>query len=114
MRTQQRALIGLYVAMIVLLGSIAYALVQLSNTAPASQLSRDERSTCLLQARALPATHVLTGAMYDLSVILSHIPKPKHKLSGWKRREFHAAIQLRRKARAYARIEHSLPQTRHC
>lgn len=114
MNVQRKALIGLYVAVIVLLAAIAYSYVKLGNAAPASQLARDEQATCLLQARALPATHVLSGAMYDLSVILSHIPKPKHKLSALKRRELHAAIELRRKARAYARIERRLPQTRHC
>lgn len=114
MKNERRALLGLAVAFLLLAGLVGYAFWKASNAAPSSRLTQDEHATCLVQAHGLPAAHTLSGAMYDLSVLLAHIPPPKHHLTGLQRRQRRAAHDLYRKARRYARLEHKLPPTRHC
>lgn len=91
---------------------------QISSTATLAQMTAarvaaDENRTCRIQSRGLPAGHALSGVMYDLSAVLTHVPLPNHPTQ-LERRNRRLLIALRHKATKYVRIERHQPPTRHC
>ena len=70
-----------------------------------------EHQSCVIQARGLPASRVLTSVMGDVSTLLA---EPEPKQPGEPARIAKVTSQLRTDVATYVRIEMRQPLTRHC
>lgn len=105
----------LFVSVCVLFGLMAAAFTDLAH-----RLTNDERSTCAIQARGLPAGHELAATMADIHTLLTLPPTAAQKRQQSQvppkllAHELHVLADLNAHLGKYSAAEAKQPETRKC
>jgi hypothetical protein len=81
----------------------------------AGRQKQDERRTCEVQARGLPASHIQATMWRDIGAIVGAIPVAAAPPAGTvQSRAYYALLNLRKETPRYAAIIAKQPRTRTC